>query len=46
MGEAESPQTQIRRCIGHAAEAVFYGVDGFTHKHVTQTDLKKIAQFE
>lgn len=43
MSEAESPQPQIRRRIGDAAEAVFYGVDRFAHEHITQTDLQEMC---
>lgn len=43
MGEAESPEPQIRRGIGDATEAVFYGVDRFAHKHIAQTDLQKMC---
>lgn len=32
--QAEGPQSEVRCCVGDAAQAVLYGVDGLMHEYV------------
>lgn len=36
MGQAEGPQAQVGGCVGDAAQAVLYGVDGLVHRYVAK----------
>lgn len=41
VSQAERPETQVRRRVGDAAQAVLDGVDGLVQQHVRQIKLRK-----
>lgn len=46
MSQTESPESQVRRRVGDAAQAVLDGVDGLMHEDVCSVELLQEAQFQ
>ena len=44
MRQTESPESEVRGCVGDAAQAVLYGVDGLMHEHLCSIKLMQKAQ--
>lgn len=42
--QAESPESEVRGCVGDAAQAVLDGVDGLMHEHIRDIKLLQTAQ--
>lgn len=42
--QAESPESEVRGCVGDAAQAVLDGVDGLMHEHIRNIKLLQKAQ--
>lgn len=46
MSQTEGPESQVRRRVGDAAQAVFYSVDGLMHEHICDIKLLQAAEIK
>ncbi len=44
MSQAESPETEVRCCVGDGTKTVLNGVDGLVNKHLTKLKLQDIKR--